>query len=84
MGIQPVNHATFTQCMEQLQEGYVFSVAATAGCLVEVVQRDRCGIDVTFVRPRGSTVEEVSVQAQLKNTTIIEPDPSKHTFPYKF
>jgi len=84
MSIQPVDAATFSTCMEQLQEGYVFSVAATAGCLVETVQRDILGLDVRFIRQRGSNLEETSLHAQLKNTTTISPDLNKPTFPFKF
>ena len=66
MSIQPVDSTTFSVCMEQLQEGYVLSVAATAGCLVETVQRDIYGLDIRFVRQRGSNLEETSLHAQLK------------------
>lgn len=82
--IQPINGTTFPQCMEQLQEGYVFSIAATAGCLVEPIQRDLYGLDITFVRPRGSSLEETSLHAQLKNTTTKAPDPAKASFSFQF
>lgn len=84
MSIEPVDTTTFSTCMEQLQEGYVLSVAATAGCLVESVQRDIYGLDVRFVRQRGSSLEETSLHAQLKNTTTTSPDPLKPTFPFQF
>ena len=84
MNIKPVQATTFTQCMEQLQHGYVFSVAATAGCLVEPISRDLYGVDVTFVRPRGPQREEVSLHAQLKNTTTKVPDHTKASFGYQF
>lgn len=83
--IKPVNSATFTTCMEQLQEGYVASIAATAGCLVEIVDRDMYGMDVTFVRlPTTAGAEEDILWAQLKNTTTKKPDQSKTTFGYQF
>jgi len=83
-GVRPVVAETFTECMEQLQEGYVASVAATAGCLLEPVARDRYGMDVMFVRVRPAGLEEVSVYAQLKNTTTVKPDPAKQFFSYQF
>ena len=70
--------------MEQLQEGYVFSVAATAGCLVQRVDRDAYGVDVMFVRPRGSDLEEISLFAQLKATTTVTPNPKKESFGFRF
>jgi Domain of unknown function (DUF4365) len=79
----PVDSATVTMCMEQLQEGYVASVAATAGCLLQPIRRDSYGFDVLIVRKRSSTLEEVSVYAQLKSTTIGAPDPSKEHFSYR-
>lgn len=81
--IKPVNATTFTVCMEQLQEAYVTSIAATAGCLVEVVQRDVYGMDVTFIRPGGPAAEEAILWAQLKNTTIIRPNPARPTFSFQ-
>ena len=84
MSVQPVIASNFSQCMEQLQEGYVFSVAATAGCAAELTHRDQNGIDVTFTRPSGSTLEEAILQAQLKCSTTLQPDPSKPTFSFKF
>ena len=56
-GIQPVYRDTFTQCTEQLQDGYVLNFAATAGCLVEPVVRDVLGLDVMFVKARGPRQE---------------------------
>ena len=82
--IRPVNAATFTECMEQLQEGYLLSVAATAGCLVERLRRDRFGADVSFMRPNGPQREEVSLLAQLKCTTTRVPDPAATSFGYQF
>ena len=83
--IQPVIAKTFTVCMEQLQEGYVAAVAATAGCTTEPKRRDLYRTDLEIVRPptNGQT-EEISLLVQLKNTTIIRPDPAKESFSYKF
>lgn len=81
--IKPVNATTFTECMEQLQEAYVTSIASTAGCLVEVINRDRYGMDVTFVRPGGPAAEEAILWAQLKNTTTIKPNPGKPSFSFQ-
>ena len=82
--IRPAHARTFTQCMEQLQEGYVLSVAATAGCLVERRDRDVDGVDLMLVRSRGPKLEEASLYAQLKCTTTLRPDPQKPSFAYKF
>ncbi|MFJ2632733.1 DUF4365 domain-containing protein [Streptomyces sp. NPDC087422] len=80
-----MNEDTFTALMEQLQEGYVASVAATAGCAMEHVRRDIYGMDALLVRPASETgKQEVSVFAQLKNTTTILPDPAKASFSYQF
>lgn len=84
MTIQPAIKKTFTACMEQLQEGYVFSVAATVGCTVERKTRDQYGVDVEFKLHRGPGLEELTLYAQLKNTTMTNPDLSKSTFSYKF
>jgi hypothetical protein len=70
--------------MEQLQEGYVFSVAATAGCVVTKIDRDVYGMDIQIVKSYGSDTEEQIIQVQLKNTTTIKPDVTKADFPYKF
>ncbi|WAL71660.1 DUF4365 domain-containing protein [Kitasatospora sp. YST-16] len=71
--------------MELLQLGYVTSVAATAGCTVERVDTDLWGMDVTFIRPPATPLEEeVMLLAQLKCTTQINPDPAKDTFSYQF
>jgi Domain of unknown function (DUF4365) len=82
-GLVPVDPVTVTKCMEQLQEGYVASVAATAGCLFQPITRDSYGFDVLLVRKRSSSLEEISVYAQLKSTTIGPPDPSKEHFSYQ-
>ncbi|MCZ7415317.1 DUF4365 domain-containing protein [Streptomyces sp. WMMC897] len=71
--------------MEQLQEGYVTSVAATAGCTVERVSRDLWSADVQFIRPPLTALEEEAmVFAQLKSTTLVEPGPAKEFFSYQF
>ena len=84
MAVQPVDAATFTRCMEQLQEGYALGVAATAGCLVQPIARDWYGADVMFVRPHGPKREEVTLYAQLKSTTTKVPDPAKASFGFQF
>jgi hypothetical protein len=70
--------------MEQLQEGYVLSVAATAGCLVEPMRRDMHGVDMMFVKPGGAQREETTLYAQLKSTTILMPDLEKGWFSFQF
>ncbi|MEU2425334.1 DUF4365 domain-containing protein [Streptomyces sp. NPDC007851] len=83
--IEPVDPLTFTGMMEQLQEGYVASVAATAGCTMETVDKDYWGADVQLIRPPRSALEEESmVFAQLKSTTTTCPDGSKDFFSYQF
>jgi hypothetical protein len=84
-GVQPVDAETFTECMEQLQVGYVAGVAATAGCLMEIKQRDRYGADVMFTRtPPPGEYEETSLYAQLKSTTTIKVDPQRGFLSYTF
>lgn len=82
--VAPLIESTFTACMEQLQEGYVSAVAATAGCTLEPIRRDLYGTDVRIIRP-GATPhsEEIMVMAQLKNTTQVKPDASKEFFSYQ-
>ncbi|MEU8642054.1 DUF4365 domain-containing protein [Streptomyces sp. NPDC048674] len=83
--IEPVDPLTFTGMMEQLQEGYVASVAATAGCTMETVDKDYWGADVQLIRPPRTALEEESmVFAQLKSTTMTSPDGSKDFFSYQF
>jgi Domain of unknown function (DUF4365) len=81
--IEPLDPRTFTALMEQLQEGYVSSIAATAGCTIELIKKDVYGFDVRFVRPARPGVEEVTLIAQLKNTTTVKPDPSKDFFSHQ-
>jgi len=82
--VQSVSKKTFTACMEQLQEGYVFAVASTAGCLVEIVNRDFYGIDVRIIKERGTMLQELVIEAQLKATTTVKPDPSLDHFSFQF
>jgi hypothetical protein len=82
--IHPLDPQTFTDCMEQLQEGYVAAVAATAACSFQPVSRDTYGMDVLLVRPAAPGIEEISVYAQLKSTTTLRVDPNKKDFPYQF
>jgi hypothetical protein len=81
--VEAVDERTFTELMEQLQEGYVASVAATAGCAVEPIRRDIYGFDVRLIRPTPPGVEEITLMAQLKNTTTVKPDPSRDFFSHQ-
>jgi hypothetical protein len=49
--IEAVIPRTFTDRMEQLQEGYVTAVAATAGCSIQIIDRDIWGCDAWIIRP---------------------------------
>ncbi|MEU6282413.1 DUF4365 domain-containing protein [Streptomyces sp. NPDC047028] len=83
--IEAVDSRHVTQMMEQLQQGYIKSVAATAGLAVEIVPVDVYGYDVRLIRPpRDHMDEESAVLAQLKCTTQIVPDPSRESFSYQF
>lgn len=84
--IDPVDPRTFTALLEQLQEGYVSTVAATAGCILESVKRDIYGFDGWLIRPpvRIGEGEETMISVQLKNTTTVRPDPAKGRFSYQF
>jgi hypothetical protein len=83
--IEAVDPLTFTTLMEQLQHGYVSSVAATAGCTFEVVNRDVWGVDAQIIRTAQTANEQESMLfAQLKSTTQITPDPKKDFFSYQF
>ena len=75
---------TFTNAMEQLQEGYVTSVAATAGVTVQNVHRDLHRYDLELVRQPASNLEEVTVKAQLKSTTAVTIKPGATHFDYRF
>lgn len=80
-----VNSTTHPKCMEQLQVGYVQGVAATAGVLMERHRHDDVRGDVEFIhRPDPDSFRDVSVQAQLKCTTTVIPDPDKGYFSYQF
>ncbi|MFD9944609.1 DUF4365 domain-containing protein [Nonomuraea sp. NPDC059023] len=83
--IQAVDQLTFTPLMEQLQQGYVASVAATAGCTFETISKDAWGVDAQIIRtPRTPHEQESMVFAQLKSTTQVIPDPKKDFFSYQF
>lgn len=83
--LEMVNPTTFTQDMEQLQQGYITSVAASAGCNLEIIGKDNYGVDVRIVRPPRTHVEEEHMlNVQLKATTQIIPDPDKGHFSYQF
>ncbi|MFC0846111.1 DUF4365 domain-containing protein [Streptomyces noboritoensis] len=83
--IEAVDMRYVTQMMEQLQQGYIKSVAATAGLAVEIVPVDVYGYDVRLIRPPSDPLdEEAAVLAQLKCTTQIIPDQSREYFSYQF
>ncbi|MCB5177787.1 DUF4365 domain-containing protein [Streptomyces antimicrobicus] len=83
--IEAVDDRTVTTMMEQLQVGYVSTVAATAGCSVEVVGKDVFGVDVQFIRPGRNHLEQESLLfAQLKCTTLVVPDRDEKSFRYRF
>jgi len=84
--IEPVDARTYTALLEQHQEGYVATVAATAACIVESVKRDVYGFDCWLVRPPVSigAGEETMIAVQLKNITTVRPDPAKGWFSYQF
>jgi hypothetical protein len=83
-GVVPVIPHMFTDMMEQLQQGYIATVAATAGCSVNFKHHDRYGYDALIIRQIDRHREEVSVKAALKNTTLIKPDPARPHFSYQF
>jgi hypothetical protein len=82
--IVPVDPIRFTKLMEQLQEGYVASVAATAGCSVEFTRRDLYTLDAMIIKSLDEERQEISLKAQLKCTTRGKPDPAKGSFSYQF
>ncbi|MFD9569448.1 DUF4365 domain-containing protein [Streptomyces sp. NPDC059982] len=83
--IEAVDPLTVTDMMEQLQQGYMASVAATAGCTLELIQKDKWGVDAQLIRPpRTALDQETMVFAQLKCTTQTVPDPTKEFFSYQF
>jgi hypothetical protein len=82
-GAGEVDGLTFTECMEQLQEGYVASVAAAAGCLYNRLMHDSYGFDTLLVKKRSPDEEELSVYVQLKCTTTVKPDPSAEFFSFQ-
>ncbi|MFE9994069.1 DUF4365 domain-containing protein [Streptomyces avermitilis] len=83
--IEAVDPLTVTDMMEQLQEGYMASVAATAGCTIELINKDKWGVDAQLIRPAQTALEqEAMVFAQLKCTTQTVPDPTKDFFSYQF
>jgi hypothetical protein len=80
----PVVTRTITDAMEQLQEGYISSVAATAGTTVQNVSRDMHKYDLELVRQPTITVEEVAVKVQLKATTQSSLKAEATHFNYRF
>lgn len=75
---------TFTDAMEQLQEGYVGAVAATSGVSAQWTSRDNHKYDVELVRQPDSSVEDISVRAQMKSTTSIVVPAGASKFSYQF
>jgi hypothetical protein len=75
---------THTQAMEQLQDGYVASVAASAGALAEFVTRDMHKYDVELIRQPDITVEQAAVRLQLKSTTMIRPKQGDTHIKFRF
>lgn len=75
---------TFTDAMEQLQEGYVSAVAATCGVSAQWTRRDYHKYDVELVRQPDSSVEDVSVRVQMKSTTGITVPTGASRFSYQF
>lgn len=74
-----------TNSMEQLQEGYVSAIAATAGVSFQPVFKDMHRYDVQLVRQPDPTVEEVAIRLQLKSTTSISvPRPGTSSMSYQF
>ncbi|MWJ41477.1 hypothetical protein DOU18_07220 [Clavibacter michiganensis subsp. michiganensis] len=82
--LTPVVSRTFTDAMEQLQEGYISSIAATAGATVQNVSRDMHKYDLELVRQPSISLEEVAVKAQLKATTQLTLKPGATHFNYRF
>ncbi|MER5727107.1 DUF4365 domain-containing protein [Streptomyces sp. NPDC002138] len=83
--IDAVAQQTVTDMMEQLQQGYMASIAATAGCTFEMVSKDAWGIDAQIIRPPNTATQvESMLFAQLKCTTQITPDPEREFFSYQF
>ncbi len=72
-GVVKVVARTHTQAMEQLQEGYVQAVAATAGVIAEFRRRDLHKYDVELTRQPDVSNEEAAVRLQLKATTTSRP-----------
>ena len=50
---------------------------------MEKIPKDCYGFDVRFVRPGKPGEEEITLNAQLKNTTIIKPDAGKEYFSHQ-
>lgn len=80
---QPVDDRFFTILMEQLQEGYVSSIAAAAGCTIEPIRRDIYGFDIRLIKPMPPGIEEITLMAQLKSTTTVRPDPEREFFSHQ-
>ncbi|WP_322938041.1 DUF4365 domain-containing protein [Nocardioides bizhenqiangii] len=83
-GLIKVVERTFTDAMEQLQEGYVSAVAATCGVSAQWTSRDNHKYDVELVRQPVASSEEISVKAQLKSTTGISMPTGATHLSYQF
>lgn len=82
--IQPLHEGTFTAMQEQLQEGFVYAVAASAGCSVNVHRRDTFGVDVLITQHRDSDEFETHLFAQLKCTTTVRAGADVGDFVFSF
>lgn len=80
----PVNHRTVTDDMEQLQEGYVSAIAATAGCQVDAQRRGNDFCDLRIIRDGRLTSEETVVLLHLKCTTGTQPGHREDHFSFIF
>lgn len=79
-----VRQRLYTQVMEQLQEGYVAAVAASAGAVAEFRRRDVHKFDVELSRQDDVSQEEVAVRVQLKSTTQVRPQKGSANFSFRF
>jgi hypothetical protein len=84
MSLSKVVARTHTDAMEQLQEGYVSAVAATAGATAQRVTRDMHKWDLELVRQPDVALEETAVRVQMKSTTGVHPRPGDTHFGFRF
>ena len=81
--ITPVHGGTFTALLEQLQEGYVSAVAATAGCSINFFRHDTFGMDALIVRHKDEA-RETHLYVQLKCTTTVPAGSAPESFTFSF